>query len=236
MAAVLRLVAFFFACLVLLNLLRSVLGGVPVIGWVLNIPLLGFWVVAIGLSALLAKLGRDAIDRRKRAVLVRQLGAVDTPHNMGKLGSLLLAQGRSRRALEHLDKAVEGESDVAEWHYRRGQARFALRRLGPALESLQRALEIDDEHAYGAARMLEARCLHGLGQAEVALEALVTLERYHGPSPESAYRRGVVLQGLGRRDEARAAFDQVVDLAGNAAKYQRKSNAAWVWRARFARR
>lgn len=236
MGAVLRLVAFFFACLVLLSLLRSVLGGVPVIGWILNVPFLGFWVVAVGLSALLARLGRDALDRRKRAELVRSLGAVDTPHNMGKLGSLLLAQGRSRRALEYLDQAAEGEPQVAEWHYRRGQARFNLRQLGPALESLQRALELDDEHAYGAVRMLEARCLLGLGQPEVALEALEILERYHGPSPESAYRRGVVLRSLGRREEARVALDEVAELARTAARYQRRASAGWVWRARLARR
>ena len=51
-----------------------------------------------------------------------------------------------------------------------------------------------------------------------------------------AYRRGVVLQELGRKDEARAAFDQVAELARTAAQYQRKNSAGWVWRARLARR
>jgi tetratricopeptide (TPR) repeat protein len=232
---VLRLVGFFFACIVLLNFLRAALGGVPVIGWILRIPLIGFWVVALGLSLFLTKFGNAALDRRKRAVFVRRLGAVDTPHNMGKLGSLFVAQGRHRSALPYLDRAVAGEPEVAEWHYRRGCAQFALRQLEPALASMQRALELDDEHAYGETRMMEARCLAGLGRHQEALVAFETLERYHGPSPESAYRRGVVLKALGRKEEARASLDEVTELARSGAKYQERHSAEWIWRARWAR-
>lgn len=234
-APVLRLVAFFFACMVMLSVLRAVLGSVPVIGWILRMPLIGFWVVAIGLSLALSKLGSEALDRRKRASLLRQLGAVETPHNMGKLGSLFVAQGRNRRALEYLDIAVEGEPDVAEWRYRRGCALLALGRLEPALQDLSRCLEIDDEHAYGAARMVQASCLVKLGEHEAALLSLETLERYHGASPESSYRRGLALKALDRREEAQAALQEVGKLVSSSARYQKRSGAVWAWRARWAR-
>lgn len=220
--------------MVLLSVLQAVLGGVPVIGWILRMPLIGFWLVAIGLSLALSKVGSEALDRRKRSGLLRQLGAVETPYNMGKLGSLFVAQGRNRRALPYLDRAVEGEPGVAEWYYRRGCALFALGRLELALTDLSRSLEIDDEHAYGVARMMEARCSMKLGQYQAALLSLETLEHYHGASPESSYRRGLALKALGRREEAHAALGDVGELLRASARYQKRSGARWAWRARWA--
>ncbi len=231
----LRLVGFFFACILILNLLRSFLGGVPVIGALLGLPLIGFWIVALLLSAFLSKLGSEALDRRRQQALMRSLGAVDTPHNCGKLGSLLVSQGRYRRALPLLEKAIAGEPEVAEWPARKAQAAFALGRFEEALDGARAALDLDQEYGYGRARMLEVRALAGLGREEEALERLALLERFHGPSPESAYRRGVLLSHLGRKEQARAAFDEVESLAREAAHYQRREGRTWVWRARWAR-
>lgn len=231
----LRLAGFFVGVLLILNLLRALLGDVPVLGWVLGIPILGFWLVAIGLAALVSRLSAEALDHRKRRGLVRQLGAVDTPHNMGKLGSLLLAQGRARRALPYLERACEGEGEVAEWHYRRGLALLELGRPGEARAALERTLAIDEEHGYGGAMMGLARIQARAGDHARALEVLARYERNHGPRPESAYRRGVSLKALGRRGEARAAFDEVADLSRTSARYQRKGNTGWVLRAFLAR-
>ncbi|MDA1266643.1 MAG: tetratricopeptide repeat protein [Planctomycetota bacterium] len=231
----LRLVGFFFATIVLLSVFRTVFAGVPVLGWIFGTSLLGFWVTAILLSVGLSRLSAEAIDRRKRTNLVRSLGAVETPHNLGKLGSLFVSQGRHARGLPYLDKAVVGEPEVAEWHYRRGLALQHLRRADEALDALDRALVIDDEYGYGAARMAKARCELALGRHGAALDSLTTFERFHGPSPESAYRRGKMLRQLGRRAEASAAFDEVTELARQSARYQRKSSTGWAWRARLAK-
>jgi tetratricopeptide (TPR) repeat protein len=235
MSAMARLAGFFILVLVVLHVLRSLLHDVPVIGAVLGVPFVGFFLVAMLVSWAASKWAVWVVDRRKARALVRQIGAVDMPHNRGKLGSLLVAQGRFRQALPNLEEAAAGEPDVAEWHYRLGLAQLGLRRYDEALASFDAALVIDEEYAYGAAMMRSAEALTRQGNREDALTRLETFERNHGPSPESAYRRGVALKGLGRRDEARAAFDEVESLAAQAARYQKRAVGGWAWRARLAR-
>ncbi len=231
----LRLLGFFVLVLVTLGLARSLLGGVPVIGPLLHVPLLGFWIVAALLSMGASKLATTSLDRGKQRALERRLGAVETPHNQGKLGSLLLQQGRAKAALPSLERAAEGEPDVAEWAYRLGLARQRSGSLESALEAYGRALALDEGVGFGEPLLRGAETLLRLGRADEALEWLVRFERNHGASPESAYRRGLAVSKLGRSDEAKEALDQVAQLAQQRVGTQRRIDATWVLRARFAR-
>jgi tetratricopeptide (TPR) repeat protein len=230
-----RLVGFFILVFVVLNVLREVLAPVPILGAVLGVPLLGFWIVALGLSWVLSRFASNAVDRSRQRSLVRTLGAVETPHNQGKLGSLLIQQGRYKRALKPLQDAVRGEPSVAEWHYRLGQAKLKSKDLNGASQALLSALAIDEEYAYGAALMQLAEAELLAGREESSLQRLEQFERNHGPSPESAYRRGKAHRKAGRKDAAQSAFDEVAELARTQAKYQKKQGGAWVFRAQLAR-
>ena len=94
---------------------------------------------------------------------------------------------------------------------------------------------MDEEHAYGAVQLRLAQALFESGRSADALRALERFERNHGPNPESAFRRGVVLRALGHADEARSSFQSVADLARQAARFQKSSARGWVWRAFLAR-
>jgi hypothetical protein len=227
---VLRLVGFFAAVLLALALLRHV----PVIGGIFH-GLVGFWLVAIAAALAASKLTAVALERRGLDQQVRALGHVASPHNQGKLGSLYASRGRFARALPHLDQACAGEPDVAEWHYRRGTALLALGRAREAVEALQRAEEIDPRHGYGAIQVTLARALAAHGRGQAALGALDRFDLDHGPAPESAYWRGVVLKKLGRVPAARASLRRVAELAAIAPRYRRRENRAWIWRAWLAR-
>jgi Flp pilus assembly protein TadD len=230
MHPLLRLLGFFVLVVVVMNVLQAV----PVIGNMFH-GFFAFWIVAIGLSVLLNHLGTRAIRARHTNVQVRALGHVDSPHNEGKLGSLLLAGGKPHKALAHLEKAVAGEPDSAEWHFRLGSALLQTGRGTDAITSLRRTAEIDEEHGYGQVQLQLSQALLTSGDAEAALACLDVFERNHGPNPESAYRRGVALKKTGRRDEAGASFAQVSELARTSARYQRKDNQKWVLRAFLAR-
>ncbi|HEV8114441.1 MAG TPA: tetratricopeptide repeat protein [Planctomycetota bacterium] len=213
----LRLIGFFVVTLVVMHILRQV----PVIGRLFDIPIVGFWGTAILVSAAASHFASSALARRQAQRRIRDLGHVDTPHNQGKLGSLLAGSGRFRAAVPHLERAVAGEPTVAEWQYRLGCALLETARPREAAAALARAAEIDEEHAYGAvlARLCEARLASG--DAEGALDAIVRRERNHGADPESAYRRGVSEKALGRKQEARKSFAEARHLASSAARFHR---------------
>ena len=216
--------------------LSRVLAHVPLIGgFFARTGIFGIWIAAILLSFGMTWWGRRAVQVGRTRSELRRLLQVDTPHNRGKAGALLAAQGNRRAALEHLEAAAAGEPDVPEWHYRLGRTLLELRRSEEAVTSLERAVALDPEHAYGAAQLRLAEAREAEGSDEAALEALRTFERNHGPSPESCYRRGRLLTAAGRGDEARAAFDEVARLAERATKYQRKEAMGWALKAKLAR-
>jgi tetratricopeptide (TPR) repeat protein len=227
----LRLIGFFVLAIVLANLL----GHVPVIGGLFrHTGLIGIWITAIGLSLLFSHLGARALRIGRDRAELRRLEAVDSAYNHGKIGTLYLSQGRARKALSHLEQAVEGEPDSQEWLYRLGCAHIALGRHAEAVEPLRSCLDQDEEFAYGSAMMRLAEARAGSGEHEAALAVLEVQERNHGPSPESAYRRGASLKALGRKEEARAAFGEVFALARDSVRYQRREAGTWALRARFA--
>ncbi|MCZ6597775.1 MAG: hypothetical protein O7B99_09070 [Planctomycetota bacterium] len=227
-----RLVAFFAVAWVL----AVVLGQFPIIGPFFRATgIFGVWITAILLSWLLTHYGNRAyVVQRGRAELHR-LESVDSPHNHGKAGSLLLSQGRPGKAIPHLERAVAGEQEVVEWRYRLGSALLRKRRHGEAADQLRICSDMEEEHAYGAVQMRLAEALLGDAKPDEALAALDTRDRNHGQSPESAYRRGLTLKALGRRGEAKESLAEVAKLARSVAKYQRRAANVWVLRAWLAR-
>ena len=227
----LRLIGFIVVAIVL----TRVLGHVPLIGgFFRGTGLFGIWITAILLSLGMTHYGKRAIVARRDRAQLQALEAVDNPHNHGKAGALLLAQGRPSRAIPHLEQAVAGDPDSPEWRYRLGCALASARRHDQAALHLARCVEIDEEYAFGAAQMRLAAALFAAGNHGAAVAALDVVDRNHGPSPESAYRRGLALKALGQRDEARASLREVSRLAASAVRFQKRSANAWVFRAWLA--
>lgn len=212
-----------------------VLRYVPVVGELFRIPFIGFIVAAALVSGGISWFTVRAVDQRRARVMERQLGAVETPHNQGKLGSLYLAQGRARRAIPHLERAVAGEGQSAEWNYRLGTAYLRARRPQDALKVLAHAALLDEEHAYGSVMLRLSEAQLATNAPTEALASIERFERNHGPNPESAYRRGLALKALGRREDAGLAFAEVGKLAAHSARFQKGAQRGFVVRALIAR-
>ena len=226
-----RLLLWFVAVFVVMQ----VLSAVPVLGRLFHIPFLGFMLAAVVVGFLGERLSRRLVSGRRLRSLERSLGGVDTPHNQGKLGALLVSQGRHRRALVPLERAIAGEPDVPEWHYRAGVALLGLGRAREAATELERAAELDEEYGFGSVLMRLAEAKAKQGEDEAVLATLARFERNHGPNPESAYRLARALRRLGRKDQAPAAFTEVLELAGSSVRYQRGASFGWALRARLQR-
>ncbi len=225
-----RMLGFFAGTVVLLVVLQRL----PGVGGLFR-GFFGFWLAAILFSVLAERIASALFARRRFTRAALDLGHVESAYNQGKLGSLLLAAGKAKAAVEPLRRACAGEPESAEWAYRLGLALLATERADEALESLERALALNPEHAYGEVHLALARAHLALRRDDDALSTLSRYEREHGPNPESAYHRGLGLRMAGNRAAAQAAFREVGELAARAARFQRKAQRTWVWKAWLAR-
>jgi tetratricopeptide (TPR) repeat protein len=230
-----RTILFFLVTLVVLGLLRDTLGWVPILGPLLRIPLLGFWLVAVGLSAASSALASRAVERRRERRWRESLGPPDTPHAQGKLGAYLASRGQARRALPLLESAASAEPERVEWSLALGRAREAVGEPAQAAEAYAAARARDPEAGYGAATLGAARCALALGEPERALDLLQEFERSHGPSPESAFHRGRAHADRGAAERAREAWAEVRPLARALPPRDRAAGRRWAMRALLAR-
>ena len=220
----LPLVGFFLLTFALLWVLRQI----PGLSAIFGIPFLGFFLASILVSALLARYGSQAVDRRRIRRAAIQFGAVETPHNQGKLGSLMLASGRAKAAAECLARAVAGEPESLEWRYRYGLALLRSGRPAQAASEFDVVVARDEEYAYGDMLLRLAQARQETGDPARALEALERHQRAQGDTPESLYRRGLALRALRRSDEARTALARVGEIASKRASFQKRSDTKWV--------
>jgi tetratricopeptide (TPR) repeat protein len=207
-------------------ILSSVLRHVPGVGGLFR-GIWGFWIAVLLLSGGFTWLSARWLERRRLRSRTVELSHVDSPHNLGKLGSLQLAHGRPRLAVLALERAVAGEPDSAEWHYRLGSALRASGDFARAAESLTRALELSPEHAYGELALELGRARFALGEHEAALKVWEGMERNHGETLRSTYLRGTALAKLGRRKEAGLAFAHVGALAARLPRFGRRGTLRW---------
>lgn len=228
----LRLVGFFALVLVAFN----VLAMLPVVGPLLQrLGFLGYWVVAILVSVLVARASERLLESRRHRKRLRDLGAVDTPNNQGKLGLLYLQTGRLRSAVPLLEAAFRGQPEVSDWAYGLGRAKMAQRDYQAAGEYFARVVTDDPDHGFGGAFLGLAAAALALGRPEGALEALAGHELRRGKTPKGAYLRGRALKALGRKAEAREAFGEVLEFGGRLPAYQRREYLGLAWRAMLAR-
>ncbi len=222
--------AFFFAVVIALRLAQSL----PGVGGLFH-GFLGFWLVAIAMAWALSRLSSRWEARRKLASALTSLGYVDSAHNRGKRGVLLLAAGRTAEAAVDLEAALAGEPDSAEWGYRLGLARLALGRPREAIEALSAAEASAPSHGYGGIQLALARAELARGEPRRALEALQRHDQLHGDDPQAAYLRGKALARKGDGEAARRSFAEVEQLYKSAPAFRRRLASSWLWRARLAR-
>ncbi len=214
-------------------LLSSVLRHVPGIGGLLR-SIWGFWIAVLLLSGITNWLSTKWLEysrlRRGRA----EFSQVDNAHNQGKLGSLLLLNGRVRAALGPLERAVAGEPESAEWHYRLGSALRLCGQPARAAAELEAALKLAPAHAWGEVGIELALARRATGDVQGALAALQDRDREHGESVRSAYLRGTLLSREGQREASRAAFREVGEIARRSPRFSRKGTLRWRALARLA--
>ncbi|MEM1268805.1 MAG: alkaline phosphatase family protein [Bacteroidota bacterium] len=127
------------------------------------------------------------------------------------LGSMLLVEGETEQALEHLEKAERAEPRMPSLHNQIGQAYLKSGKLDLAERAFRKAITIDPE---GAAAH------HGIGRVHLrkgehieAAEALLRAVGIAYRQPAAHYHLGEALAKLGYYDRAAEAFQVAVSQA-----------------------
>lgn len=158
-------------------------------------------------SAAIARLARcqpgdaeDALTLLNKA----QLQGHSSPELHQHLAVALLMTGRFQEAVDACEGAIERKPDDAESHYHLGVAYARLGDPQEARRRIARAVELSPDYA---------RALHGLAGLEASAgrwaqaETLLQKETRVNPgSPDALQALGMVLQRLGRSNDATVAF------------------------------
>jgi hypothetical protein len=170
-------------------------------------------------------------ELRRRKLEHRLSGSVDaTRHLAGEL----IAQGRFAEAVDHYRAALTGlyEHDpdlmlgLAQAEYFNGDAEASKK----TLETMR---EHNPDYRSPDGHLLYARALQECDEMEAAEEEFAAVAAYY-PGAEARVRYAHLLEQLGKIEEARNEYTEILSAAELAPRHFRKAQKAWLGEARSA--
>lgn len=146
-------------------------------------------------------------DQKKLRTL--RAGASRSPYAMDYLmGSLLLAEGKKEKALDHLMKAEKSSSKQPELYVKLGEVYLKMKHWPDAERSFCKALSIDPDHADAHLGLCQTYLSVGknMKAAETAFTSIGL--RYH--NPKAHFLLGVILHRMGRIDKSVEALSVAI--------------------------
>jgi tetratricopeptide (TPR) repeat protein len=166
-----------------------------------------------GISALVEAMGHLKAGRLERAEkLVRQaLGYIpEHPDGLHMLGLIAYHRGDYTDAAGHIARAIACSGGISAHHANLGLALRALGRNGEALESYQKAVDIDPANATALNDM--GNLLADLGRPEDAIRAYLAAIEADPALAQAHHNLGVALKGLGRPREAAGSHRKALEI------------------------
>lgn len=130
---------------------------------------------------------------------------------VSNLADIDLKAGKGDAALKRLENYIVAHPDSSEAYTFKAGIALDLKKPDLAEQSLMKALELKSDNAQAYALLLQLKS--GPGQE---VEALAVLDRYlkaFPGNPQARLQRGYLLQQLGRNEEARSAFSELIAAA-----------------------
>ena len=164
-------------------------------------------------AALVKAMGHLKAGRLERAeTLVRQaLGETpDHPDGLHMLGLIAYRRGDFEDAAGHIARAIAESGAISAHHANLGLALRALGRNDEALESYQKAVDIDPANASALNDM--GNLLADLGRPEDAVRSYRSAIEAEPSTALAHHNLGVALKGLGRPREAARSHRKALDI------------------------
>jgi tetratricopeptide (TPR) repeat protein len=174
--------------------------------------------------------------RRSQSFRRNLEAAAINPHDAEaqyQLGLIYQQRRQYTEAIRRFQNAIAIDPGETDAHFQLGRIALAQGRRGDALRSFQTVTDQNEQHAQG--RILRELGLLYLSarQYEDALNELTRYEQRHPYDAEALYYRGLALEGLDRRENAREAYGRAAEAVSLAPPYLRREAGKW---GRMARR
>jgi hypothetical protein len=162
--------------------------------------------------------------RRRRAALEE----ADTVDNRRLLAEALLAAGEFAEALELYRGTVTGiHADDPGMLLGMARAAYGTGDYESALQTVRRLGETNPRFQPVEAQLLYAIVLEALGRDEAAAQEYAALVA-HAPGEEARCRYAQLLQRQGKRDEAKALFDEILTRSRRSPGHYRRREREWI--------
>jgi hypothetical protein len=165
--------------------------------------------------------------------LTRRINHLRKPHLMAQLAGIYLRQGRHKLAAEWYTKALEHDGTMLEARYRLAECHLHENRPLDAMELLEQVHTTKPDHDYGGAYLRLAQASERAGREQRASEVFAILLRFYPGHPEGSFCYGLLLDRLGKPEEARKQMEQVIFSVRNSPPFQRRRNRHWMWKAKW---
>ncbi|MFD0678057.1 MULTISPECIES: tetratricopeptide repeat protein [unclassified Paenibacillus] len=174
------------------------------------------------------------IQRARKLSRLRQELRLSPHQNSSKLelARVLMERKQYVEAAELLEQVASVIDDSAEVRAELGLCRLKLGQLEPGEQLLLEAVEMNPRVKYGEPylRLAEAWADQNPTKAIAYLEQF---KEVNSSSCEAYYRLGQLYERLGRKEEARGAYRDTVELYRGLPKYKRRFERKWALLARF---
>ncbi|TXK86196.1 tetratricopeptide repeat protein [Paenibacillus sp. N3.4] len=157
------------------------------------------------------------------------------PHNISaklELARILLERKKFSEALPLLEQSLHVMEDSADVHYEIGLCYLKLGDLAKGEAFMLKAVDMNPRVKYG-----EAFLRLGEAMAAVSPEKAVSyMERFRdlqSSSVEAYYRLGQLYQQLNRKEDAKRAYREALDIYKGLPRYSRRQQRRWALLARF---
>lgn len=148
---------------------------------------------------------------------------------------LLMEKNKYREALVYLEQVLPVMDESAEVLVEIGLCKLKTGGTEEGEASILRGLEMNPRVHYGDPYLRLAEAFKTSHPAK-ALRYLEQFREVHSSSCEAYYRMGQLYELMGRKDEAKAAYDETARIYRGLPKYKRKSERRWALLAQWKKR
>ncbi|WP_138496310.1 tetratricopeptide repeat protein [Paenibacillus pinistramenti] len=162
--------------------------------------------------------------KRRRSIAKLRLQIAASPYDVSskrELARLLIERRQYGEASRLLEESLSFSEESAEFWADYGQAAIGLGRLEEGEQRILKAFELNERVQYGQPYLKLAEAYRSVSPAK-ALQYAEHFRQIQSSSIEAYYLLGRLYQSLGRKDEARAAYEEALLIYRQLPKYKKR--------------